>query len=74
MLKAYQTTVFVNVTLFLSKRDVTFGYALGVMHTLGEQHSLFLVELFTSVYWRLWFILVLGHTRLKTLKELKRAY
>jgi hypothetical protein len=50
MLKAYQATVFVDVTLFLGKRDVTFGYASGVMYALGKQHSLFLVKLFTSVY------------------------
>jgi hypothetical protein len=69
-LKVYQTTVFVNVTLFLGERDMTLGYALGVMYTFGEQHSLFLVKLFTSVYWRLWLIPVLGHTRLETLEEL----
>jgi hypothetical protein len=74
MLEAYQATVFVDVTLFLGERNMTFGYASGVIHTLGEQHSLFLVELFTSVHWRLWLIPVLGRTRLKTLKELKRAY
>jgi hypothetical protein len=65
--------VFVDVTLFLGERDVTLGYASGVMHALGEQHSLFLVELFTSVHWRLRPILVLGCTRLGTL-ELESAY
>jgi hypothetical protein len=74
MLEAYRATVFVDVTLFLGKRDVTFGYASGVMYALGEQHSLFLVELFTSVHWRLRLILVLGRTRLETLEELERAY
>jgi hypothetical protein len=49
-LEVYQATVFVDVTLFLGERDVTLGYALGVMYVLGEQHSLLLVELFTSVY------------------------
>jgi hypothetical protein len=44
------------------------------MHALGEQHSLFLVELFTSVHWRLRPIPVLGRTRLKTLEELESAY
>jgi hypothetical protein len=42
--------MFVDVMLFLGERDITFGYALGVIHTLDEQHSLFLVKLFTSVY------------------------
>jgi hypothetical protein len=53
---------------------VTLSHAPYVMHTLGELYSLFLVELFTSVHWCLWLILVLGRTRLKTLEELKRAY
>jgi hypothetical protein len=44
------------------------------MHTLGEQHSLFLVELFTSVHWRLRLIPVPGRTRLETLEEPERAY
>jgi hypothetical protein len=44
------------------------------MYTLGELYSLFLVELFTSVCWCFWLILVLGRTRLKTLEELKKAY
>jgi hypothetical protein len=68
--------VFVDVTLFLllCKRDVTLGHVLYVMHTLGELYSLFLVKLFTSIYWCLWPISVLGRTRLKPLKKLKRAY
>jgi hypothetical protein len=68
--------VFVDVTLFLllCERDVTLSHAPCVMHTLGELYSLFPVELFTSVRWCLWLILVLGRTRLKTLEELKRAY
>jgi hypothetical protein len=68
--------VFVNVTLFLllCERDVTLSYALYVIHTLGKLYSLFLVKLLTSVCWCFWLILVLGRTRLKTLKKLKRAY
>jgi hypothetical protein len=68
--------VFVDVTLFLllCKRDVTLSNALYVIHTLGELYSLFLVELFTSVRWCLWLILIPGCTRLKTLEELKRAH
>jgi hypothetical protein len=68
--------VFVDVTLFLllCKRDVTLSNALYVIHTLGKLYSLFPVKLFTSVRWCLWLIPVLGRTRLKTLKELKRAY
>jgi hypothetical protein len=68
--------VFVDVTLFLllCERDVTLSHALYVIHTLGELYSLFPVKLFTSVRWCLWLISVLGRTRLKTLKELKRAY
>jgi hypothetical protein len=65
--------VFAGVTLFLGKRDITVGYASGIMYALGEQHGLFLVKLFTSVYWRLRLVLVLGYTRLKTLK-LKKAH
>jgi hypothetical protein len=68
--------VFVNVTLFLllCERDVTLGHALYVMHALGELYSLLSVKLFTSIYWCLWPILVLGRTRLKSLKKLKRAH
>jgi hypothetical protein len=68
--------VFVNVTLFLllCKRDVTLGHAPYVIHTLGELYSLLSVELFTSIYWCLRLILVLGRTRLKPFKKLKRAY
>jgi hypothetical protein len=65
--------VFAGVTLFLGKRDITVGYAPGIMHALGEQHSLFLVELFTSVHWRLRLVLVPGRTRLETL-ELEKAH
>jgi hypothetical protein len=68
--------VFVDVTLFLllCECDVTLSHALCVMYTLGKLYSLFLVELFISVRWCFWLIPVLGRTRLKTLKELKRAY
>jgi hypothetical protein len=66
--------VFAGVTLFLGKCNITVSYVLGIIHTLGEQHSLFLVKLFTSVYWRFRPILVLGCIRLKTLKKLERAY
>jgi hypothetical protein len=53
---------------------VTVGYAPGIMHALGEQHSLCLVELFTSVHWRFRLISVLGRTRLETLEERERAH
>jgi hypothetical protein len=68
--------VFVDVTLFflLCKRNLTLSHALCVIYTLGKLYSLFSVELFISVCWCLWLILVLGYIRLKTLKELKRAY
>jgi hypothetical protein len=68
--------VFVNVTLFLllCKRDVTLSHAPYVIHMLSKLYSLFPVKLFTSVRWCLWLILVLGYIRLKTLKELKKAY
>jgi hypothetical protein len=68
--------MFVDVTLFLllCERDVTLGHALCVMHALGELYSLLSVELFTSVRWCLWPIPVLGRTRLKPLKKLKRAH
>jgi hypothetical protein len=68
--------VFVNVTLFLllCERDVTLGHTLCVIHTLGELYSLLSVELFTSIYWCLRLILVLGCTRLKPLEKLKRAH
>jgi hypothetical protein len=65
--------VFAGVTLFLGKRDITVGYALGIMPVLSKQHSLFLVKLFTSVHWRLRLVLVLGRTRLETL-ELEKAH
>jgi hypothetical protein len=68
--------MFVNVTFFflLYKRDVTLSHALCVIYTLSELYSLLLVKLFTSVRWCLWPILVLGRTRLKPLKKLKKAY
>jgi hypothetical protein len=68
--------VFVDVTLFLllCKRDVTLRHALYVIHTLGELYSLLSVELFTSIHWCLRPILVLGRTRLKPLKKLKKAH
>jgi hypothetical protein len=75
-LKVYKAAVFVNVTFFLllCKRDITLSHALYVMYTLNKLYSLFLVKLLTSVHWCLWLILVLGRTRLKTLKKLKKAY
>jgi prepilin signal peptidase PulO-like enzyme (type II secretory pathway) len=66
----HKTAVFVNVTLFF----LLYSHALCVIYILNELYSLFLVELFTSVCWCLWLILVLGYIRLKTLKELKKAY
>jgi hypothetical protein len=68
--------VFVNVTLFLllCERDMTLGHALYVMYTLSELYSLLSVKLFISIYWCLWLILVLGRTRLKPLKKLKKAH
>jgi hypothetical protein len=68
--------VFVDVTLFLLlyERDMTLSHALCVIHTLGELYSLLSVKLFTSIYWCLRLIPVLGRTRLKPLKKLKRAY
>jgi hypothetical protein len=68
--------MFVNVTFFLllCKRDVTLGHASYVMYALGELYSLLSVKLFTSVRWCLWPIPVLGRTRLKPLKKLKKAY
>jgi hypothetical protein len=68
--------VFVNVMLFflLCERDMTLGYALYVIYMLSELYSLLLVKLFTSIYWCLWLIPVLGRIRLKPFKKLKRAY
>jgi hypothetical protein len=68
--------VFVNVTLFLllCERDVTLRHASYVMYTLGELYSLLSVKLFTSIYWCLRPILVLGRTRLEPLEKLKRAH
>jgi hypothetical protein len=43
------------------------------MYTFGELYSLLLAKLFISIYC-LQPILVLGYTRLKPLKELKKAY
>jgi hypothetical protein len=66
--------VFANVTLFLSERDMTVGYAPGIMYALSKQHSLCLVKLFTSVYWRFRLISVLGCIRLETLEEREKAH
>ena len=66
--------IYITLFLLLGKRNISLYYALGVVYIAGKLYSLLLTKYFTSVYRRLKRSLVLGRTRLKPLKELKRAY
>ena len=72
----HRSAVFIYIMLFLllGERNISLCYTLSVIYMLSKFHSLFPVKRFISVYKRLKRILILGYTRLKPFKELKRAY
>ena len=66
--------VYIMLFLLLSKRNISLCYALSIMYTLSKLYGLLLVKRFVSVHKCFRIILILGRTRLKSLKELERAY
>ena len=58
----------------LGEYNMGLCYALSIVYIAGKLYSLFLTKYFISICRRLRGSLILGHIRLKPLKELKGAY